>query len=114
MVTVEIPAKLLIGGEWRSGQEEKTFDIVEPATSEVMARAAVASPTDVDPADKAARQAFEGGAWSARPAGGRAGGVPGGAPGGARAQRPFARPQSESAPTSPGWPRSRHATPASR
>ncbi len=72
MVTVESPAKLLIGAEWRNGQEEKTFDIVEPATSEVMARAAVASPTDVDRAVKAAREAFEGGAWSDAPASARA------------------------------------------
>jgi len=72
MITVESPAKLLIGGEWRSGQEEKTFDIVEPATSEVMARAAVASPADVDRAVKAARDAFERGSWSEAPASGRA------------------------------------------
>src|SRR5712691_12573137 len=72
MVTLESPARLLIGGEWRSGQEEKTFDIVEPATSEVMARAAVASPTDVDRAVKAAREAFDRGAWSDAPASARA------------------------------------------
>jgi betaine-aldehyde dehydrogenase len=72
MVTVESPARLLIGAEWRSGQEEKTFDIVEPATSEVMARAAVASPIDVDRAVKAAREAFEGGAWSNAAASARA------------------------------------------
>ena len=72
MVTVESPAKLLIGGEWRSGQEENTFDIVEPATSELMARAAVASPADVDGAVKAAREAFERGSWSEAPASARA------------------------------------------
>ena len=72
MVTVESPAKLLISGEWRSGQEEKTFDIVEPATSEVMARAAVASPADVDRAVKAAREAFDRGSWSEAPASARA------------------------------------------
>ena len=72
MITVESPAKLLIGGEWRSGQEENTFDVVEPATSEVMARAAVASPADVDGAVKAAREAFERGSWSEAPASARA------------------------------------------
>ncbi len=72
MVTVESPAKLLIGAEWRNGQEEKTFDIVEPATSEVMARAAVASPADADRAVKAAREAFERGSWSDAPASARA------------------------------------------
>ena len=72
MVTVDRPAQLLIGGRWRSGQEEKTFDVVEPATSEVMARAAIASPADVDAAVTAARAAFEGGAWSNAPASARA------------------------------------------
>jgi betaine-aldehyde dehydrogenase len=72
MVTLDNPAQLLIGGRWRSGQEEKTFDIVEPATSEVMARAAIAAPADVDAAVTAARAAFEGGTWSNAPASARA------------------------------------------
>jgi betaine-aldehyde dehydrogenase len=72
MVTVESPARLLIGGEWRSGEGEHTFDIVEPATSEVMARAAVAASADVDRAIKAARDAFERGTWSGAPASARA------------------------------------------
>src|SRR5712671_2304340 len=72
MVTVDSPGRLLIGGAWRSGQDEKTFEIVEPATSEVMATAAVASPEDVEAAVTAARTAFEGGAWSDAPASARA------------------------------------------
>jgi len=72
MVTQDAPAQLLIGGRWRHGQEEKTFDIVEPATSEVMARAAIASAADVDTAVSAARAAFDGGAWSNAPASARA------------------------------------------
>ena len=72
MVTVDSPGRLLIGGAWRSGQDEKTFEVIEPATSEVMATAAVASPADVDAAVSAARAAFEGGAWSEAPASVRA------------------------------------------
>ena len=72
MITTERPTQLLIGGTWRAGEGDKTFDIVEPATSEVMARAAVASPADVDGAVKAARAAFERGAWSESPASARA------------------------------------------
>src|SRR3979411_600936 len=72
MVTVEGSANLLIGGEWRHGQGEQTFDIVEPATSELMARAAVAAPADVDRAIKSAREAFERGTWSSAPASARA------------------------------------------
>jgi betaine-aldehyde dehydrogenase len=72
MITLEKPGQLLIGGRWRSGQEEKTFDVVEPATGEVMARAAIASPADVDTAVGAARAAFERGAWSNAAASARA------------------------------------------
>ncbi|TMD22690.1 MAG: aldehyde dehydrogenase family protein, partial [Chloroflexi bacterium] len=63
MVTVDSPGRLLIGGSWRGGQDEETFEIIEPATSQVMATAAVASPADVDAAVSAARAAFESGAW---------------------------------------------------
>jgi betaine-aldehyde dehydrogenase len=63
MITLEKPTQLLIGGGWRAGQDDKTFDVVEPATGEVMARGAVASSADVDAAVKAARTAFERGAW---------------------------------------------------
>ena len=55
MITTERPTQLLIGGVWRAGEREKTFDVVEPATSEVMAKAAIAAPADVDAAVKAAR-----------------------------------------------------------
>src|SRR5439155_3351108 len=72
MIATERPAQLLIGGTWRAGEGEKTFDVVEPATSEVMAKAALASPTDVDAAVKAARAAFEAGAWSNAAASARA------------------------------------------
>jgi len=72
MITTERPTQLLIGGTWRAGEGDKTFDVVEPATSEVMARAAVASPADVDAAVKAARAAFDAGAWSNAAASARA------------------------------------------
>src|SRR5437867_151143 len=72
MITMERPTQLLIGGNWRPGEGEKTFDVVEPATSDVMARAAVASPADVDAAVKAARAAFEAGSWSNAAASARA------------------------------------------
>jgi betaine-aldehyde dehydrogenase len=72
MITTERPTQLLIGGTWRAGEGDKTFDVVEPATSEVLAKAAVASPADVDAAVKAARSAFEGGAWSDAAASARA------------------------------------------
>src|SRR5205807_355589 len=63
---------LLIGGTWRSGQDEKTFEKIEPATPEVMTRAADAAPDDVDAAVQAARAAVQGGAWSDAPDSARA------------------------------------------
>jgi len=72
MITTERPTQLLIGGTWRAGQEDRTFDVVEPATSEVMAKAAVASPADVDTAVTAARSAFDAGSWSNAAASARA------------------------------------------
>jgi betaine-aldehyde dehydrogenase len=72
MITTERPTQLLIGGTWRAGEGDKTFDVVEPATSEVLAKVAVASPADVDAAVKAARAAFDGGVWSDAAASARA------------------------------------------
>src|SRR3989441_10316347 len=75
MITTERPTQLLIGGTWRAGYENRTFDVVEPATSEVMAKAAVASPADVDTAVTAARAAFDAGTWSNAAARARAKGL---------------------------------------
>src|SRR5262245_9675251 len=64
--------KLFINGEWVDAENGATFDVINPATEEVMARAASASAADVDRAVKAARAAFESGAWSEISAGERA------------------------------------------
>src|SRR5438445_13707559 len=58
-----LPGRLLIGGQWVDGS--KKFDIVNPATGEVLTEIAEASREDVDRAVQAARRAFEdrGGAW---------------------------------------------------
>ena len=72
MITTERPRQLLIGGAWRAAEGDKTFDVVEPATSDLMAKAALASPADVDAAVKAAREAFERGGWSNAAASARA------------------------------------------
>jgi betaine-aldehyde dehydrogenase len=72
MIITERPTQLLIGGRWRPGEDDKTFEVVEPATSEVMAKAAVASPADVDAAVTAARTAFDKGEWSNAAASARA------------------------------------------
>jgi len=58
------PKKLLIDGKWVSASSGKTFDSIDPATGEVLARVAEGDKADIDLAVKAARRAFESGPWS--------------------------------------------------
>src|SRR5580704_2840267 len=55
--------KLLIDGKWVNAASGKTFETINPATGEVIAKVAEADKADVDKAVEAARRAFEGGPW---------------------------------------------------
>lgn len=55
--------KMLIDGKWVDGQTGKTFETVNPATEEVIARVAEGDAADIDRAVKAARKAFDSGPW---------------------------------------------------
>jgi len=57
------PKKLLIDGKWVAAVSGKTFDSIDPATGEVLARVAEGDRADIDHAVKAARRAFESGPW---------------------------------------------------
>jgi phenylacetaldehyde dehydrogenase len=57
------PRKMLINGQWVGAQSGKTFDVVNPATGELLARVAEGDKADIDRAVKAARAAFESGQW---------------------------------------------------
>jgi acyl-CoA reductase-like NAD-dependent aldehyde dehydrogenase len=57
------PKKLLIGGKWVAAKSGKTFETINPANEEVLALIAEGDKADVDEAVKAARKAFEEGAW---------------------------------------------------
>ncbi|WP_226015819.1 aldehyde dehydrogenase family protein [Novosphingobium sp. FKTRR1] len=57
------PYRMLIGGELVAGSA--TFDVLNPATEEVIAQAPDATPADLDAAVAAARDAFPG--WAATP-----------------------------------------------
>jgi betaine-aldehyde dehydrogenase len=59
--------KMIIGGEQVDAADGQTFDVSNPATGEVMARAPLGGAEDVDRAVKAAQAAFEGpwSTWSA-------------------------------------------------
>jgi acyl-CoA reductase-like NAD-dependent aldehyde dehydrogenase len=55
--------KLYIDGEWRQAEGGRTFDVLNPATEDVIARAADATQADLNQAISAARRAFDEGSW---------------------------------------------------
>ncbi|MEV0063371.1 aldehyde dehydrogenase [Nocardia sp. NPDC050718] len=55
--------KLFIGGAWVAPATDRTFEVVSPATEEVLARVADGAEADIDAAVAAARAAFDRGAW---------------------------------------------------
>jgi aldehyde dehydrogenase (NAD+) len=55
--------RLLINNQWVDPVEGGTFDTLNPATGEVIAKVAAATAADVDKAVKAARKALESGPW---------------------------------------------------
>ena len=55
--------KMLIGGEWVDALSGETFDVVDPATTKVIASVPSAGKEDVDRAVDAARRAFDDGPW---------------------------------------------------
>ena len=56
--------RLLIGGELRTARSGKVFDVVNPATEEVIGVVADAGAEDLDDAIAAARRAFDESGWS--------------------------------------------------
>ena len=56
--------KMLIDGQWVPSVSGKTFEVLNPATEEVVAHVAEGDKEDIDLAVKAARKAFESGPWS--------------------------------------------------
>src|ERR1700733_7261052 len=57
------PKKLLIDGKWVDAESGKTFETLNPATGEVLAKIQEGGKADIDKAVKAARKAFETGPW---------------------------------------------------
>jgi aldehyde dehydrogenase (NAD+) len=56
--------KMLIDGKWVEAASGKSFETPNPATGEVLARVAAGDAEDVDRAVRAARRAFDDGAWT--------------------------------------------------
>lgn len=59
------PGKLFIDGKWGDAKSGNRFDVINPATEEVITNVAEAQDLDVDLAVKAAQKAFESGPWPA-------------------------------------------------
>ncbi len=55
--------KMLIDGVWMNAMSGRTFETINPATGEVIAKVAEGEKGDVDKAVAAARKAFDKGAW---------------------------------------------------
>src|SRR5262245_13867216 len=55
--------RLLINNQWAEASDGGTFDTLNPATGEVIAKVSAATATDVDRAVQAARKALESGPW---------------------------------------------------
>jgi betaine-aldehyde dehydrogenase len=68
MTTVE---QLYIGGEQAKPESAEYFDVLNPATAEIIAKVPRAGPADVKRAIDAAREAFDRGPWPRMPAGER-------------------------------------------
>jgi succinate-semialdehyde dehydrogenase / glutarate-semialdehyde dehydrogenase len=59
-----VPTDLWIGGEWRKASDQSRFDVIDPATENVIASVASASVDDAKAAVDAASDAFPG--WAAK------------------------------------------------
>ncbi|MDC2954411.1 aldehyde dehydrogenase family protein [Streptomyces gilvifuscus] len=65
MTTFEIePGRLFVGGQWRDAADGARTEVVDPSRGVVVTTVAEAGAADVDAAVRAAREAFDGGAWS--------------------------------------------------
>lgn len=61
---LHFPDQAFIDGSFRPAKSGKTFDTINPATGEVLAKLAACAAEDVDFAVEKARDAFEDGSWS--------------------------------------------------
>ena len=64
--------RLYIGGEWLAPIDGRVVQVINPATEEPIADAALAGAADIDRAVRAAREAFEAGPWASSTPVGRA------------------------------------------
>ena len=56
--------KMLIDGKWVEAASGKTFETLNPATGQVLARVAEGDKEDIDRSVRAARRTFDDGRWA--------------------------------------------------
>jgi betaine-aldehyde dehydrogenase len=61
-VTIQ-PYQMFVNGEWVSAESKATYDVINPATTEVIAKVPKGGPEDARKAVDAAREAFDKGRW---------------------------------------------------
>lgn len=61
---LSLPTQAFIGGGFRAAKSGKTFDTINPATGDILAKVAACDASDVDIAVEKAREAFDDGRWS--------------------------------------------------
>ncbi len=64
LTELDLPAGILIGGSMAGGLTGATFDVISPIDGRSIAVVPDGGPEDIDAAVRAAKAAFEGGAWS--------------------------------------------------
>jgi acyl-CoA reductase-like NAD-dependent aldehyde dehydrogenase len=64
---MQVQDRLFIGGEWVAPSGTDTFEVISPATEEVIAKVVEPTTADVDKAVAAARRAFDEGPWPRLP-----------------------------------------------
>ncbi len=69
--SLNLPNQAFVDGGFRAAQSGETFETLNPATGEVLARVAACGAADVDFAVTKAREAFDDGRWSRLPPGDR-------------------------------------------
>jgi acyl-CoA reductase-like NAD-dependent aldehyde dehydrogenase len=67
VATLNFRNQAFVGGKFVPAASGKTFDCINPATGQVIAKVAECDAADVDAAVKAARAAFEKGSWAGMP-----------------------------------------------
>ncbi len=62
--SLDYPTSAFINGRFQSAKSGKTFDTINPATGEILAKLAACNSEDIDLAVSKAREAFDQGRWS--------------------------------------------------